>query len=66
MCNLLFSPVWQICETRRTMRDSDSGMEQMSIGHHIGERAHIMQRSHNRRTGDREERQEYINMDESK
>lgn len=54
-----------ICETRRTMRDSDSGMEQMSIGHHIGERAHIMQRSHNRRTGDREERQEFINMDEN-
>ncbi|XP_069834968.1 myeloid leukemia factor 2 [Dendropsophus ebraccatus] len=54
-----------IRETRRTMRDSDSGMEQMSIGHHIGERSHIMQRSHNRRTGDREERQEFINMDEN-
>ncbi|KAM8924475.1 myeloid leukemia factor 2 isoform 2-T2 [Pelodytes ibericus] len=54
-----------IRETRRTMRDSDSGMEQMSIGHHIRDRAHIMQRSHNRRTGDREESQEYINMDEN-
>uniref|UniRef100_A0A8C5MYP8 Myeloid leukemia factor 2 n=1 Tax=Leptobrachium leishanense TaxID=445787 RepID=A0A8C5MYP8_9ANUR len=54
-----------IRETRRTVRDSDSGVEQMSIGHHIRERAHIMQRSHNRRTGDREESQEYINMDET-
>ncbi|CAH2322677.1 myeloid leukemia factor 2 isoform X1 [Pelobates cultripes] len=54
-----------IRETRRTVRDSDSGVEQMSIGHHIRERAHIMQRSHNRRTGDREEMQEYINMDEN-
>ncbi|KAG8435745.1 hypothetical protein GDO86_013623 [Hymenochirus boettgeri] len=54
-----------IRETRRTVRDSDSGLEQMSIGHHIGERSHIMQRSHNRRTGDNEERQEYINMDEN-
>ncbi|KAM4636134.1 myeloid leukemia factor 2 isoform 1-T3 [Discoglossus pictus] len=54
-----------IRETRRTVRDSDSGLEQMSIGHHIRERAHIMQRSHNHRTGDREERQDYLNMDES-
>ncbi|XP_075071929.1 myeloid leukemia factor 2 [Mixophyes fleayi] len=54
-----------IRETRRTVRDSDSGMEQMSIGHHIRERSHIMQRSRNHRTGDREERQEYINMDEN-
>uniref|UniRef100_A0A8C3MW08 Uncharacterized protein n=1 Tax=Geospiza parvula TaxID=87175 RepID=A0A8C3MW08_GEOPR len=41
-----------IRETRRTVRDSDSGLEQMSIGHHIRDRAHIMQ-------------QDYINMDES-
>ncbi|XP_053552452.1 myeloid leukemia factor 2-like [Bombina bombina] len=54
-----------IRETRRTVRDSDSGMEQMSIGHHIRERAHIMQRSHNHRTGDREERQDFVNMDEN-
>ncbi|XP_056385666.1 myeloid leukemia factor 2 [Hyla sarda] len=54
-----------IRETRHAVRDSDSGMEQMSIGHHIRERSHIMQRSHNRRTGDREERQEFINMDEN-
>ncbi|XP_072280258.1 myeloid leukemia factor 2 [Pyxicephalus adspersus] len=54
-----------IRETRRTIRDSDSGMEQMSIGHHIRERSHIMQRSHNHRTGDREERQEFYNMDEN-
>ncbi|KAL8202769.1 UNVERIFIED_CONTAM: Myeloid leukemia factor 2 [Gekko kuhli] len=54
-----------IRETRRTVRDSDSGLEQMSIGHHIRERAHIMQRSRNHRTGDQEERQDYINLDES-
>ncbi|XP_075468776.1 myeloid leukemia factor 2 isoform X2 [Ascaphus truei] len=54
-----------IRETRRTMRDSNSGMEQMSIGHHIRERAHVMQRSRNHRTGDREESQEYINMNEN-
>ncbi|XP_063642323.1 myeloid leukemia factor 2 isoform X1 [Pan troglodytes] len=54
-----------IRETRRTVRDSDSGLEQMSIGHHIRDRAHILQRSRNHRTGDQEERQDYINLDES-
>lgn len=42
-----------IRETRRTVRDSDSGLEQMSIGHHIRDRAHILQRSRNHRTGTR-------------
>uniref|UniRef100_A0A3B5MWD4 Myeloid leukemia factor 2 n=1 Tax=Xiphophorus couchianus TaxID=32473 RepID=A0A3B5MWD4_9TELE len=54
-----------IRETRQSMRDSESGLERLAIGHHIGERAHIMERSRNRRTGDREERQDYINLDES-
>lgn len=58
-------PLSQIRETRRTVRDSDSGLEQMSIGHHIRDRAHILQRSRNHRTGDQEERQDYINLDES-
>lgn len=47
------------------MRDSESGLERLAIGHHIGDRAHIMERSRNRRTGDREDRQDFINLDES-
>ncbi|XP_031431578.1 LOW QUALITY PROTEIN: myeloid leukemia factor 2 [Clupea harengus] len=54
-----------IRETRQSMRDSDSGLERMSIGHHIGERAHVMERSRNRRTGDREDRQDFINLEET-
>ncbi|XP_034553217.1 myeloid leukemia factor 2 [Notolabrus celidotus] len=54
-----------IRETRQSMRDSDSGLERLAIGHHIGERAHIMERSRNRRTGDREDRQDFINLDET-
>ncbi|XP_041843742.1 myeloid leukemia factor 2 isoform X3 [Melanotaenia boesemani] len=54
-----------IRETRQSVRDSESGLERLAIGHHIGERAHIIERSRNRRTGDREERQDYINLDES-
>ncbi|XP_061804065.1 myeloid leukemia factor 2 [Nerophis lumbriciformis] len=54
-----------IRETHQSMRDSDSGLERLAIGHHIGERAHIMERSRNRRTGDREDRQDFINLEES-
>jgi len=55
----------QIRETRQSLRDSESGLERLAIGHHIGDRAHIYERSRNRRTGDREDRQDYINLDES-
>ncbi|XP_030639978.1 myeloid leukemia factor 2 isoform X2 [Chanos chanos] len=54
-----------IRETRQSMRDSESGLERMAIGHHIGDRGHVMERSRNRRTGDREERQDFINLEES-
>ncbi|XP_068592446.1 myeloid leukemia factor 2 [Cebidichthys violaceus] len=54
-----------IRETRQSMRDSESGLERLAIGHHIGERGHVMERSRNRRTGDREERQDFINLDET-
>ncbi|KAI7806774.1 myeloid leukemia factor 2 [Triplophysa rosa] len=54
-----------IRETRQTMRDSESGLERMAIGHHIGERGHVMERSRNRLTGDREERQDFFNLEEN-
>ncbi|XP_061573082.1 myeloid leukemia factor 2 isoform X2 [Cololabis saira] len=54
-----------IRETRQSMRDSESGLESLAIGHHIGERAHVVERSRNRRTGDREERQDFINLEET-
>lgn len=36
----------------------------MAIGHHIGERAHIIEREQNYHSGDQEERQDFINLDE--
>lgn len=48
------------------MRDSDSGLEKMAIGHHIHDRAHVIKKSKNRKTGDEEVNQEFINMNESK
>ncbi|XP_018317442.1 myeloid leukemia factor isoform X2 [Mycetomoellerius zeteki] len=52
-----------IKETKKTVSDSRTGTRKMAIGHHIGERAHILERERNVR-GDEEERQEFINLDE--
>lgn len=52
-------------ETRRTVEDSMSGTRKMAIGHHIGERARILEKQQNVRTGQREENEELINLDES-
>uniref|UniRef100_A0A8C0XIQ4 Myeloid leukemia factor 1 n=2 Tax=Castor canadensis TaxID=51338 RepID=A0A8C0XIQ4_CASCN len=54
-----------IKETRRAMRDSDSGLEKMAIGHHIHDRAHVIKKSKNNKTGDEEVNQEFINMNEN-
>nr|XP_023415936.1 myeloid leukemia factor 1 isoform X2 [Cavia porcellus] len=54
-----------IKETRRAMRDSDSGLEKMAVGHHIHDRAHVIKKSKNNKTGDEEVNQEFINMSES-
>ncbi|XP_012379102.1 myeloid leukemia factor 1 isoform X2 [Dasypus novemcinctus] len=54
-----------IKETRRALRDSDRGLEKMAVGHHIHDRAHVIKKSKNSRTGDEEVNQEFINMNES-
>ncbi|XP_027247553.1 myeloid leukemia factor 1 isoform X1 [Cricetulus griseus] len=54
----------KIKETRRAVRDSDSGLEKMAVGHHIHDRAHVIKKSKNNRTGDEEVNQEFINMNE--
>ncbi|XP_027750632.1 myeloid leukemia factor 1 [Empidonax traillii] len=52
-------------ETRKALKDSVSGLEQMAIGHHIQDRAHVIKKSKNCKTGDEEMNQEFINMDEN-
>ncbi|KYO34021.1 myeloid leukemia factor 1 isoform X2 [Alligator mississippiensis] len=52
-------------ETRKALKDSESGLEKMAIGHHLHERAHLVKKSKNNRTGDEELNQEFINLDES-
>lgn len=51
-------------QTRKTERNSETGVDRMAIGHHIYDRGHVVERSRNRRTNDTEENQEFLNMDE--
>ncbi|NXO78031.1 MLF1 factor, partial [Sitta europaea] len=52
-------------ETRKALRDSESGLEKIAIGHHLQDRAHVIKKSKNSKTGDEEMNQEFINLDES-
>ncbi|XP_053529532.1 myeloid leukemia factor 1 [Ictalurus punctatus] len=54
-----------IKETRRTLRDTESGVEKMSIGHHINDRGHVIEKKHNKKSGEREFNQDFQNMDET-
>jgi len=51
-------------QTRKTERNSQTGVDRMAIGHHIYDRGHVVERSRNRRTNDTEENQEFLNIDE--
>jgi hypothetical protein len=52
-------------ETTSSVRDSRSGLQKMSIGRHIEDRAHVMERTRNQYTGDEEHNNEYINIEVS-
>ncbi|XP_049851129.1 myeloid leukemia factor isoform X1 [Schistocerca gregaria] len=53
-----------IKEVKKTVCDSRSGTKKMAVGHHIGERAHYLEREQNLYSGEQEERQDFINLDE--
>lgn len=53
-----------IKETKKAVSDSKTGVKKLAIGHHIGDRAHIVERQQNVYSGDQEENQEYINLDD--
>ncbi|XP_065798798.1 myeloid leukemia factor 1 isoform X1 [Muntiacus reevesi] len=59
-----FLELHKIKETRKALRDSDSGLEKMAVGHHLHDRAHVIKKSKNNKTGDEEVNQEFINMNE--
>lgn len=54
-----------IKETKRAVKDSESGMQKMAVGHHLGERGHVIERSHNVRSGEQEEKQDFVGLAEN-
>lgn len=54
-----------IKETKKAVSDSRTGVKKLAIGHHIGDRAHIVERKKNLYSGDQEENEEYINLDDN-
>lgn len=53
-----------IRETKKAVCDSRTGIKKMAIGHAIGDKAHIVEKEQNLRSGEMEERQDFINIDE--
>ncbi|KAF1394035.1 hypothetical protein PFLUV_G00022320 [Perca fluviatilis] len=54
-----------IKETQQAVKDSESGLEKMSIGHHIQDRGHVVEKKYNKKTGEKEFIQDFQNLDES-
>lgn len=54
-----------IKQTKESERNSETGLHRMAVGHHINDRGHVVEKSRNKKTGDEEENQEYLNMDEA-
>lgn len=53
-----------IREMKKTVEDSRTGLKKMAVEHHIGDRAHVIEKKKNTYTGEQEEREDLINLDE--
>ncbi|KAG8185366.1 hypothetical protein JTE90_023112 [Oedothorax gibbosus] len=51
-------------ETHRSVQDSRTGLQEMAIGHHLNDRGHVIEKKKNRYTGDQEENEEFINLED--
>ena len=52
-------------ETRKSLRDTEQGIEKMSVGHHIRDRAYVKTKERDR-SGNMNEEEELINLDDGK
>ena len=52
-------------ETKRAVRDTRAGVEKMAVGHHIGDRSHVIQKQKDTRTGALDEEENLYNIDDS-
>lgn len=51
-------------ETKSTVRDSRTGRHEMSIGHHLHDRSHVVKKSKNVYTGHEEQEEDFVNVEE--
>ncbi|XP_071453516.1 myeloid leukemia factor-like [Hetaerina americana] len=51
-------------EVQKSVCDNVTGTKKMQIGRHIGNRGHVVEREQNYISGEREEREDFINIDE--
>ncbi|XP_028319952.1 myeloid leukemia factor 1 isoform X1 [Gouania willdenowi] len=54
-----------IKEIRHAVKDTESGVEKMRIGHHIKDKGHVVEKKYNKKTGEKELVQDFQNLDES-
>lgn len=52
-------------ETKSAVRDSRTGHQELSIGHHLKEKAHIKKKSKNAYTNEQEECEDFVGIDET-
>ncbi|GAB6019804.1 hypothetical protein CHUAL_001347 [Chamberlinius hualienensis] len=51
-------------ETTKTVTNSATGEQKMRIDRQLGEKAHVVEKTQNRYTGDQDESEEFLNMDD--
>lgn len=51
-------------EVRKTVADSEAGIKKMAIGHHLDEKGHVIEKTQYVNSGELEENQEFINLQE--
>ena len=52
-------------ETKASVRDSRTGRQELAIGHHLRDKAHIKKKSKNVYTGEEEQVEDLVNLDEN-
>lgn len=53
-----------IRETKKSVCDSRTGVKKLAIGRHIGDRGHVKEKEQNMFTGQLEQNDEFINLEE--
>lgn len=51
-------------ETQSTVRDSRTGRNEMSIGHHLHDKSHVVKKSKNVYTGQEDHEEDFVNVEE--